>query len=278
MDRDDRQFARGLEPPRRSGFGARFLDHRSGADVGDQVVGRRVRCRSPTKVPVETLPGGSVQPGDLIFFQKAGMVQRLVRWADDLWRHVGIVIKIDGHLWVVEAGRQGYRGRPLSTVLRTYSVSSVSRLAPCGQGCARRLVEAALIAMDEPTTYPNRFELALAGLLSLARRTAGSNAGRWGSMARWVAERYLERRQGEDPRTLCAALVVRSLGQVCGQHQRFPNLGAAKDESANLAFPDRLAIHFALPDDVWRLFESSQQYWVDNDLGGHAPQRDRDVG
>jgi hypothetical protein len=205
-------------------------------------------------------------------------VQRLVAWANDVWRHVGIVVEFHGHLWVIEAGRQGYRGRPLSTVLATYSRSSICRLHNCGNGCRQRIVDAALDLMDTPTTYPDRPELAVAGFLSLARRTERTNRGRWGSAARAVAGRHLDRSVDGPSTTLCAALAVRSLGHVCSQHSRFPNLASAKTGRADADLPDRLAGHYALPDDIWRMFESDWQYWVDDGRPSGPIEGERGAG
>lgn len=191
-------------------------------------------------------------PGDLLFMQSPGAVQRLVESARDRFRHTAIVVEVGGHLWVVEAGRAGFRGRPLSTVLDRYHRIEALRLSGCDAGCADRVVAAALTAMEEPTVYPGRTDLAVAGLLSYSRTYLRGHRSSIRSAVHAVARPRVRQRcagLGRRP-TLCASLVIGAVADTCPLHR--PRIDLQRPKHAEIVEADPLAGDYALPDDLWR--------------------------
>ncbi|MEM8926023.1 MAG: hypothetical protein AAGD35_21165 [Actinomycetota bacterium] len=209
---------------------------------------------------------GELRAGDLIFVRGPGLVQRLVDWSGDRWRHVGILVSVRGRWWVLEAGKSGYRASPLGTVLDRYSAVVVGRLGRCSNDCSMRLVDAALTLMETPTSYPGTLELGLAGLLSLSRRSRRAHGSLFGALTRSTVQRCRHRLTRGDGPTMCSSLVVRSLVHVCDDHPRFPNLEDVKDRPIG-RYRDPIADRMAMPDDIWRLLDAGHRFRLHRDHG-----------
>lgn len=205
----------------------------------------------------------AVQRGDLLFMQSPGNVQRLVNSAGDQYRHTAIVTKIQEHTWVLEAGRAGFRARPLSTVTAAYHRIDVLRLLDCPNRCGARIERAALDLMSEPTKYPDRLELAIAGLLSMARAYLPDPDSRLRGELHRRVETRLGAKDEARKATLCASLVVRAMRHTCPLHRPLIDLRLAKNHRAAKA--DALADFYALPDDIWRSLDHASRFQLRTD-------------
>ncbi len=207
-----------------------------------------------TELPV--LRPSELRPGDILFFTKKGPLQSLIRGAGDTHRHVAVASMFNHQPWVLEAGRLGFRGRPLSTALATYQSCSAMRLSSCDSDCAGRFSDVLLELMSTPTNYPSRMDIAHAGALSMARHHTSDR--RRIQAVRHAVER--QRLRSERAGTLCSTLIINGLERLCSEHSLAIDLRLPKSETTSHLDP--LAAHYALPDDIWRGTNGVQRYRV----------------
>ncbi len=216
---------------------------------------------------VQQLSVGDLLDDDLLFFRRPGPVQTLTDLAGDRWRHIAIVTHIAGHQWLLEAGRAGYRGRPLTTALLAYDQVAVGRLVHCRHYEAGQLAARALAAMDQPTRYPPFRRLAEVGALSLLRN---ANYKRALDARRAVIDRFGKRPgpaalKSFADMALCSTLVFRVLEQGCTHQRAGFNVRTSKHE----ALPDSTRFRhqygdsdlWVLPDDIWRS-NAVERRWI----------------
>ncbi len=202
------------------------------------------------------LRSSELRPGDILFFTKKGPLQSLIRGAGDTHRHVAVASMFNHQPWVLEAGRLGFRGRPLSTALATYQSCSAMRLSSCDSDCAGRFSDVLLELMSTPTSYPSRMDIARAGALSMSRHHTSDR--RRIQAVRHAVER--QRLRSERAGTLCSTLIINGLERLCSEHSLAIDLRLPKSETTSHLDP--LAAHYALPDDIWRGTNGVQRYHV----------------
>ncbi len=215
-------------------------------------------------LPVLHMAIDDVQHGDVLFFRKPGPVQRYTDAVGDTWRHIAIAARLQDHMWVLEAGLAGYRGRPLSTALAAYDTCGVLRLAYCERYCGARLAEDAQRLMSAPTAYPKKRELVLSAALSASRMTPSRASGWPGQLARRFAQDYVEENPGFEDRSICSRFVRRAFRSVCPEHQLVIDLTEAKPSIDTVVgkCDSNLDEYFTMPDDIWRSVDKVERYWL----------------
>lgn len=230
----------------------------------------RTRSRTPWPItparsglPTDHAHPGDLTEGSLLFFQRAGMVQSLTGLSGDNFRHVAIAAQVRGTWWVLEAGLSGYRSRPLSTVLEAYETVATAHLTSCDSNCGRQVTDAALDMMGTPTSYPSRKELALLGAISLSRQSDDPSRTSIAVATRRAANAYVERNPEFTAKSLCATFVVRALQHTCDEHRLTIDLRCSKySRPSSTTGTTALAMHFSMPDDIWRSPILEQRAWL----------------
>lgn len=197
--------------------------------------------------------------GDLLFLRSRGRVQRLADLAGDTFRHCGIVDFIDGRAWLLEAGLNGHRARPMATILATYDEVQINRSSPCEVECGNTVVGRAHELTETPVEYFSTPDLGLVGMISLARHYA-SDTSRLAGWARAFAACRLDRAGPGRERSICAGFVAEALQAACPDHR--PHIDLRQPKTTPPAEPTGhlVDLRYAMPDDIWRGLPHAEHY------------------
>lgn len=173
-----------------------------------------------------------LQVGDLIFCDRPSPLQWLCDSVHDHWRHVGMIVDVDGKQVMVEAGMLGYRVRDVDEVFGAYRRIGIARVGGIGREEMAEIAGQLAAFDDKDYTFPLPAIVA-AGCGTLLRQVDASRS----SKLRQPLNRYANRLSRATDTFLCSHFVV----------QPFLDFGV------DVGLPPKTPLQLLTPGDVWRL-------------------------